>query len=207
EIAQRAEAEEQLTRYTDALETTNRALQDAVEAAHAAGRDKLEAERAARSAAEKANQLKDEFLAVLSHELRTPLNAIVGWAHLLRSPAKLPPDQVVRGLEAIERNATIQTQIVSDVLDISRITSGKIRLTPRRIDLRDVVTAALDTVRPAAEARRIDLRSTLPADPVFAWADPDRLQQVVWNLLSNAVKFTPTGGRVEVGMASQDSKV
>jgi PAS domain S-box-containing protein len=167
----------------------------------------LAREQAARAEAERANQVKDEFLAVLSHELRTPLNAIVGWAHLLRSPAKLPPDQVVRGLEAIERNATIQTQIVSDVLDISRITSGKVRLAPRRIDVRDVVTAAVDTVRPAAEARRIDLGSTLPPDPVFVWADPDRLQQVAWNLLSNAVKFTPTSGRVGVTVSSQDSKV
>ena len=115
-------------------------------------------EQTAREAAERANQLKDEFLAVLSHELRTPLNAIVGWSHLLRSPAGLPPDQVQRGLEAIERNAIIQTQIVSDVLDVSRMTSGKVRLSPRRVDAREFVTAAVDTVRPAADARRIELR-------------------------------------------------
>jgi CheY-like chemotaxis protein len=164
-------------------------------------------EQTAREAAEKANQLKDEFLAVLSHELRTPLNAIVGWSHLLRSPAGLPPDQVRRGLEAIERNATIQTQIVSDVLDVSRITSGKVRLSPRRVDAREFVRAAVDTVRPAAEARRIDLRSTLSIDPQFVWGDPDRLQQVVWNLLSNAVKFTPVGGRVEALLTRPDSHV
>jgi hypothetical protein len=164
-------------------------------------------EQAARGEAEKANQVKDEFLAVLSHELRTPLNAIVGWAHLLRSPGSLPPEQVTRGLEAIERNATIQTQIVSDVLDISRITSGKIRLSPRRVDVRDVVTAAVDTTRLAAEAKQIDLRVTLPPDPQFVWADADRLQQVLWNVLANAVKFTPKGGRVEATLAVRDSRV
>ena len=164
-------------------------------------------EQVARAEADKANQVKDEFMAVLSHELRTPLNAIVGWAHLLRSGPGLPPEQATRGLEAIERNAKIQTQIVSDVLDISRITTGKVRLTPRRLDAREVVTAAVDTTRPAAEARRIDLRSTLPPDPQFVWADPDRLQQVVWNLLANAVKFTPTGGRVEVSLSARESRL
>jgi PAS domain S-box-containing protein len=164
-------------------------------------------EQAARVEAERTNQIKDEFLAVLSHELRTPLNAIVGWAHLLRAPDRLPPEQVTRGLEAIERNATIQTQIVSDVLDISRITSGKVRLSPRGVDVRDVVTAAVDTTRLAAEAKRIDLRTTLPADPQFAWADADRLQQVVLNLLSNAVKFTPSGGRVDATLATRDSRI
>jgi PAS domain S-box-containing protein len=164
-------------------------------------------EQAARAEAEKANQIKDEFMAVLSHELRTPLNAIVGWAHLLRAPERLPPEQVARGLEAIERNATIQTQIVSDVLDISRITSGKVRLSPRGVDLRDVVAAAVDTTRLAAEAKRIDLQATLPADPQFAWADADRLQQVVLNLLANAVKFTPSGGRVEATLATRGSRI
>src|SRR5439155_443575 len=167
----------------------------------------LAREQAARVEAEKANQIKDEFMAVLSHELRTPLNAIVGWAHLLRSPGRLPPEQVTRGLEAIERNATIQTQIVSDVLDISRITSGKVRLTPRRVDVRDVVTAAVDTTRLAAEARRIELLSTLPPDPQIVWADADRLQQVVLNLLSNAVKFTPPHGRVEATLTARDSRI
>jgi PAS domain S-box-containing protein len=164
-------------------------------------------EQAARAEAEKANQIKDDFLAVLSHELRTPLNAIVGWAHLLRSPGSLPPEQATRGLEAIERNATIQTQIVSDVLDISRITSGKVHLSPRRVDVRDVVTAAVDTTRLAAEAKRIELQSTLPPDPQFVWADADRLQQVVLNLLSNAVKFTPQRGRVEAALTARDSRI
>jgi hypothetical protein len=164
-------------------------------------------EQSARAAAEKANQVKDEFLAVLSHELRTPLNAIVGWSHLLRSPGKLGPEQVARGLDAIERNALIQNQIVSDVLDISRITSGKIRLNPRRVDAREVMTAAVDTIRLAADARRTELRWEAPAEPQLVWADPDRLQQVLWNLLSNAVKFTPPGGRVEASLARTDSHI
>jgi PAS domain S-box-containing protein len=164
-------------------------------------------EQTARAEAEKANQVKDEFLAVLSHELRTPLNAIVGWSHLLRSPGRLAPEQFARGLDAIERNATIQNQLVSDVLDISRITSGKVRLSPRRVDANDIVVAAMDSVRLAADAKRIDLRARLPPEPQFVWADPDRLQQVVWNLLSNAVKFTPAGGRVEASLSLRDSRV
>src|SRR2546428_8429958 len=150
--------------------------------------------------------MKDEFLAVLSHELRTPLNAIVGWAQVIRSSPHLPADQVARGLDAIHRNAAVQAQIVSDVLDMSRITSGKVRLSPRRVDGRDVVAAATETLRLAAEAKRIDLRASLPEGPVVIWADPDRLQQVVWNLLSNAVKFTPAGGRVDLTLSAADSE-
>jgi len=164
-------------------------------------------EQTARAEAEKANQVKDEFLAVLSHELRTPLNAIVGWAHLLRVPGGLAAEQVDRGLDAIQRNASIQSQLVSDVLDISRIRSGKVRLTPRRVDAKDVVAAAMETVRLAADAKRIDLRSALPPEPQLVWADPERLQQVVWNLLSNAVKFTPSGGRVEATLTPVGSRL
>lgn len=164
-------------------------------------------EQAARAEAEKTNRLKDEFLAVLSHELRTPLNAIVGWAHLLRGSPRLDQKQVLRGLEAIDRNAAMQTQIVSDVLDISRMTSGKLRLNPRRVDPGEVVNAAIDTVRPAAQAKQIAVQATLPEKPEFVYADGDRLQQVVWNILQNAVKFTPAGGRVEARVARRDSHV
>ena len=164
-------------------------------------------EQAARAEAEKTNQAKDEFLAVLSHELRTPLNAIVGWAHLLRAAPNLDDTQVARGLEAIDRNATIQTQIVSDVLDISRMTSGKIRLTPRRVDPAEVVSAALDTVRPAAAAKGIELRASRPEQAAFVYADADRLQQVIWNVLQNAIKFTPSGGHVEATVARRTSHV
>jgi PAS domain S-box-containing protein len=155
-------------------------------------------ERAAREEAEKANQLKDEFLAIVSHELRTPLNAILGWTHVLRSSAVPQPDQTRRALEVIERNARTQAQIVSDVLDISRITSGKLLLNPTQVDARQLVAAAMDTVRPSADARKVAVEAMLPPDARYIWADADRMQQVVGNLLANAVKFTPPGGRVAV---------
>ena len=160
-------------------------------------------ERAAREEAEKANRLKDEFLAIVSHELRTPLNAIMGWTHVMRSNAASQPDQTRRGLEVIDRNARIQTQIVSDVLDISRITSGKLLLNPEQVDARQLVTAALDAVRPSAEAGGITLEAALPAEPRHLWADAARMQQVVGNLLSNAVKFSAPGGRVNVTVDSR----
>jgi hypothetical protein len=182
--------------------------QDLTERRHAEQqRLELLREQAARAEAEKVNQVKDEFLAMLSHELRTPLNAIVGWAHLLRAAPQLDQTQVAKGLEAIDRNAAIQTQIVSDVLDISRMTSGKVRLNPRRVDPGEVVNAAIDTVRPAAEAKRVNVGVSLPEEPAFVYADGDRLQQVVWNVLQNAVKFTPSGGRVEVRVERRKSSV
>jgi CheY-like chemotaxis protein len=144
---------------------------------------------------------------MLSHELRTPLNAIVGWAHLLRAAPEMEPTQVARGLEAIDRNAAIQTQIVADVLDISRMTSGKVRLNPRRVDPAEVVNAAIDTVRPAAEAKQIDLSVSVTEEPAFVYADGDRLQQIVWNILQNAVKFTPSGGRVSARVERRKSFV
>ena len=159
-------------------------------------------ERAAREEAEKANRMKDEFLAIVSHELRTPLNAILGWTHVARAVAVPQPEQTRRALEVIERNARIQTQIVSDVLDISRITSGQLLLNPSQVDANHVVAAALESVRPSADARKITLEAALPADPLYLWADPDRMQQVLCNLLSNAVKFTPAGGRVAVTLAA-----
>jgi PAS domain S-box-containing protein len=158
-------------------------------------------EQSARAEAEKLGRLKDEFLAVLSHELRTPLNAIVGWVELLRA-GTLTPEQRTRALEIVDRNARVQTQIVSDVLDISRVSSGKLRLNPRRTDLRTPVAAAVDTVRPAAEAKQISLQLHL-GEPRWVWADPDRMQQVAWNLLSNAVKFTPAGGHVTVTVSGE----
>jgi PAS domain S-box-containing protein len=157
-------------------------------------------ERAAREEAERANQMKDEFLAIVSHELRTPLNAIMGWTHVVRSSAVPQPEQTRRALEVIERNARIQTQIVSDVLDISRITSGKLLLNPAQVDAKHIVNAALESARPSADARKITLQAALPPDPLYLWADPDRMQQVVSNLLSNAVKFTPSGGRVGIAL-------
>lgn len=157
----------------------------------------LESERAARSELERANQMKDEFLATVSHELRNPLNAILGWAQILRS-SPLPPAETAEGIEIIERNARSQAQIIEDLLDMSRIISGKIRLDVQRVDLAAVVRAAIETIKPAADAKGIRLRAALDplASPVSG--DPNRLQQVFWNLLSNAVKFTPRDGAVQI---------
>jgi PAS domain S-box-containing protein len=163
-----------------------------------------QAERA-RQDAESANRAKDEFLATLSHELRTPLTSIVGWAKMLRS-GQLDADSAARAIETIDRNARLQTQLIGDVLDLSRIVSGKLRLDPRPMDLAPVVEAALDTVRPAAEAKGLTLRRAIEPYPCTVSGDPDRLQQVVWNLLSNAIKFTPRGGTVEVGLSCQGAE-
>jgi signal transduction histidine kinase len=166
----------------------------------------LARERAARAEAEAANRAKDEFLATLSHELRTPLSAIIGWAELLHSGG-LDETTAARAIEAIERNAKSQAQLIEDLLDVSRIITGKLQLNIRPVELIPIMTAAIDVVRPAAEAKAIQLRVILDStiDPVSG--DPDRLQQIVWNLLSNGVKFTPRGGRVEVRLGQIDSKI
>ena len=146
-----------------------------------------------------ANRAKEDFLATLSHELRTPLNAMLGWTRLLRM-GKLDATAMNRALETIERNAHIQEQLIADILDVSRIVTGKLRLELRPIELQPVVEAALDAVRPAAEAKRV----RLDADAAFTGTvlgDPDRLQQVVWNLVVNAIKFTPAGGNVVLKLA------
>ncbi len=170
-------------------------------------RDKLlESERKARQDAEAANRLKDEFLATLSHELRSPLNAIVGWVHVLRRRSEASPE-IARGLEVIERNARAQTQIVNDLLDMSRIMTGKVRLNPRLMSLQRIVSVALDAIRPAAEAKGIRLAAELDPSADRIRGDPNRLQQVLWNLLTNAVKFTPSGGSVRVASARDDSHV
>ena len=156
----------------------------------------LNSERAARSAAEHASHLKDEFLATLSHELRTPLNAILGWSQLLgMNPDK--PD-LEQGLDAIQRNARAQTKLIEDLLDMSRIISGKVRLDVQWMDLAGVIDAAVDAVRPAAEAKGIRLRKILDPHAGPVSGDPTRLQQVIWNLLTNAIKFTPRAGKVDV---------
>lgn len=153
---------------------------------------------------QKANQMKDEFLAVLSHELRSPLNAIVGWSHLLRT-RKFTEDQVAQGLETIERNAKIQNQLIDDLLDISRIIRGKLKFNPRNCNLVPIINSAIETVSLAAQAKEINLHfdphdGELPdsTSAVMVSGDSDRLQQVIWNLLTNAIKFTPQGGNVEI---------
>ena len=160
----------------------------------------------ARAEAEAASRMKDQFLATLSHELRTPLSAIVGWSRLLRS-GKLAAEDVEQGLDAIDRNAKIQTQLIEDLLDLSRIISGTLRLDIQRVSLPDVIDAALATIQPAAEAKGVRIVKIFDslAGPVAG--DPARLQQVVWNLLSNAVKFTPRGGRIQVLLERVNSHV
>jgi signal transduction histidine kinase/ActR/RegA family two-component response regulator len=154
-------------------------------------------ERAMRSAAEHANRMKDEFLSNLSHELRTPLNAILGWSQLLRRGAD-DPQEISQGLETIERNARMQTQLIEDLLDMSRIISGNIRIDIQRVAPITFIEAAIRTIQPAADAKNVRIEQMLDplAGPVSG--DPARLQQIMWNLLSNAVKFTPKGGKVQV---------
>ena len=153
----------------------------------------LQRESRARSDAERASRMKDEFLATVSHELRTPLNAIVGWVYLLQS-GKIAPGELSEGLSAIERNTRVQTRLIEDLLDMSRIISGQIRLDVQMVDLPLVVDAAIESVRPSIEAKHIHL--TTAVDPLARHlrGDPARLQQVMWNLLSNAIKFTPDRG-------------
>ncbi|HEY9430879.1 MAG TPA: PAS domain S-box protein, partial [Blastocatellia bacterium] len=158
----------------------------------------LASERDSRSEAEEANRLKDEFLATISHELRSPLNAILGWARLLREP-DMRWDQMERALETIERNAQAQARLIEDLLDVSRIVSGKLSIQMRPVTLNSTVQGAVADLRLAAETKGIDLRLT-EDEEIKLIGDADRLQQVVWNLLSNAIKFTPEGGRVEVGL-------
>jgi PAS domain S-box-containing protein len=166
----------------------------------------LEGEQQARLVAEQANRLKDEFLATLSHELRTPLNAILGWSQMIQS-RDLTESQMQKAFQTIERSARAQNQLIDDLLDVSRIITGKLRLDVRAVELSNVITAAVDAVRPAAEAKNIRLQTLLDPQAGPISGDPDRLQQVVWNLLSNAVKFTPKEGRVQVRLERVNSHV
>nr|MBA2301683.1 PAS domain S-box protein [Acidobacteriota bacterium] len=151
-----------------------------------------------------ANRMKDEFLATLSHELRTPLNAVLGWSHMLRT-GKLSAESIERALDSLERNARAQTQLVDDLLDMSRIVSGKMQIRLERVDLAGVIAAAAETVLPAAAGKGVSLQVTTGRDgQVEVNGDVDRLRQMVWNLLSNAVKFTPASGRVEITLRRLD---
>jgi PAS domain S-box-containing protein len=168
--------------------------------------ESLRRETAARAEAEKANRLKDEFLATVSHELRSPLNAILGWARML-SEKQLDEEKTARAFEVIYRNAHAQNQLIGDLLDVSRIITGKLRLDVSLVELIPTIDAAMDVVRPAADAKNIRLSSTI--DPTAGWVsvDPDRLQQILWNLLSNAVKFTSEGGEVAVHLKRETTRI
>jgi PAS domain S-box-containing protein len=164
----------------------------------------LAREQAARVEADRANRIKDEFLAVLSHELRSPLNPILGWAKLLQN-RKLDAAKTQQALQTIERNAQLQSELIEDLLDVSRILQGKLNLNVSSINLSATIRAAMETVRLAAEAKSINLKASFDPDPPLVQGDSTRLQQVIWNLLSNAVKFTPTGGQVNIRLERLDS--
>ncbi len=166
----------------------------------------LKRERAARGEAEAANRMKDEFLATVSHELRTPLNAIVGWATLLREN-RFGTDQLNKALSVIERNAKIQNTLISDILDVSRIVTGKMRIDTQPVDVMPVLRAAIEAAYPSARAKNIEIRTAFDAaDPVVA-GDAERIQQIFWNLISNAVKFTPSHGHIDVDLRSDNDNV
>jgi signal transduction histidine kinase/DNA-binding response OmpR family regulator len=192
-------AYENATLYTDAqLHATKLQLEIAERRqAEEQRAEMLVREQAARADAEQANRTKDEFLATLSHELRTPLTAILGWSHLVRT-GKLEPPQLARALETIERNARSQSQLIDDLLDVSRIITGKLQIEPRPVDVCAIIDAAIEAVRPSFETKGIKLDAVLDAEDCFVLGDANRLQQVFWNLLSNAVKFTPEAGKVRV---------
>jgi signal transduction histidine kinase/ActR/RegA family two-component response regulator len=160
-------------------------------------RKQIEAQRLARTSAEKALRLKDEFLATLSHEIRTPLNAVLGWARIL-TERELEPELLSRALNSIYRNATVQARMIDDLLDTARIMAGKLRLQMQPVDLLTVSISAMDVLSPAIDAKRIELRKSLDPSIKRVLGDPDRLQQIIWNLLSNAAKFTEADGTIDV---------
>ncbi|MFL6696707.1 MAG: PAS domain S-box protein [Vitreoscilla sp.] len=180
---------------------------EAIEMANQHREEILDAERNARIAAQRATRVKDEFLATLSHELRTPLSSILGWTQiLLKGIATSPADQR-RAIEVIDRNARAQVQLIDDLLDLSRIMTGKLRLDLQQVSMLDVVQAAIDSAEPAASAKEIRLRSMLDPSRMMINGDSSRLQQVVWNLLTNAIKFTPRGGQVQVLLQRVNSHI
>ena len=186
---------------------TERKRTEALETSSAERETMLEAERGARMLAQRTARMKDEFLATLSHELRTPLNAILGWTQLLRARVSPEPEELRRGMEVIERNARAQVRLIDDLLDLSRIMSGRFRLDVQQVSLLEIVKGALDSIEPTAQTKGVRLESILDPQSVIVSGDPGRLQQVFWNLLSNAVKFTPKGGKVQVILQRVNSHI
>lgn len=183
-----------------------RAAQQQAAALVCAQEEGLLREQRARAEAEAATRAKNEFVAMVSHELRTPLNAIIGWAGILRRSGATDEENFEQALESIERNAKLQAELIKDLLDMSRIIAGKLHLDIRPVALATIVDAAVSVVRPAAEARDIDLCVEKALAPTCVSGDPARLQQVLWNLLSNAVKFTPEHGRIEIKLEAVGSQ-
>ncbi|HEV7397418.1 MAG TPA: ATP-binding protein [Pyrinomonadaceae bacterium] len=203
----RDELEVRVQERTAELALANRELQIEIAERKRAAQERtelLKREQTARQEAESANRLKDEFLATISHELRTPLTAVLGWACVLRM-GTFGESAFEKALEAIERNARSQSQLIDDLLDVSRIVAGKLRLKTQTVDIISVIESALETIQPAAEAKEILITKTLDQLGGTVSGDPDRLQQIVWNLLSNAVKFTARGGRVKISLSARDA--
>lgn len=218
QMSERLRIEEELKRYqtqleslvaerTHALMHANQTLQQEItERKQVEGERKrlLAREQSARAEAEQANRIKDEFLAVLSHELRTPMGPILGWSKLLQS-GKLDPIKSRIAVETIERNAKLQVQLIGDLLDVSKILSGKLSLSVTSVDLSAVIAAALETLQLAADAKELQIHTLLPSTASVVMGDVVRLQQVVWNLLSNAIKFMPIGGQIEVSLTQMNT--
>jgi PAS domain S-box-containing protein len=203
---------ERSARIVEGLAAQSAVAMDNARLFEAATRARAEAETAATEnerlyrEAQESNRLKDEFLATVSHELRTPLTAILGWAHMLRT-GQYDSASALKALETIERNARAQAQLIDDLLDVSRIITGKLRIDVRQVDPNSFVEAAIEAVRPAAEAKGVRMQKIMDTGVISVSADPVRLQQVIWNLLSNALKFTPRGGRVQVRLERVNSHI
>lgn len=218
EVLERQRAEEALRQANEELEArvqertadltrTNQALRENEDRLRLAFEEKkqlLESERAARAEAERASRLKDDFLATVSHELRTPLNAILGWAQILTQGRNAQPDAAAQGLAAILRNARAQAHLIEDLLDMSRIVSGKIRLDLRTLGLAEIVDSAVGTITPAAQTKGVELDYAAADGAPAVRGDSERLQQILLNLLGNAVKFTPEGGQVRVAVTARE---
>jgi signal transduction histidine kinase/ActR/RegA family two-component response regulator len=192
------------SRYGKAPNNEVAKLGEALALADAEKRQLLENERIARNEAERASQLKDEFLATLSHELRTPLNAILGWSQLILN-GNMKTQDIRRGLETIERNARAQNKLIEDLLEMSSIISGKVRLDMQQLDVASLVDAAVESVKPTAQAKGVALQKIIAPRINPITGDSNRLQQIFWNLLSNSIKFTPKGGRIEILVEQLDS--
>jgi signal transduction histidine kinase/ActR/RegA family two-component response regulator len=205
EVIERQRAEEDARRANEDLDRRVQERTAQLRAAAEQRAELLNSERAARAEAERASRIKDDFVATLSHELRTPISAILGWTKLLRDNPDRP--DAAYGLEVVERNTRAQARLIEDLLDVSRIVSGKLRLDVQSVDIGEIISAALETVRPAAEAKGVRLQAALDPKVGFVRGDGSRLQQVVWNLLSNSIKFTPKGGSVKVSLQRINSHI